>query len=344
MTRIKTCITCGNPFFGRRDAKTCSMRCRKALQRMRDSAGTMGGSSKTESRVGYSRQNANGTSTSARQSSARRRIRNQVIALLGAGLLMALNLSGSVLAAVSQGYISNDTELRQNMAVKLAGEDDNGHPVVESSSIQDIDKTIGIAVGLSDSLLTVAPVSSEVYIVSNGPAKAYVSDLNGAVRRGDLLAISPLKGILMKSTDPTLPTIGQALDDFISQETQTIIAQDANKKPVEVHVALMDINVSIKPARSSSTEADSSWIKSFGKSLVGHEISTVRVLASIAIFFTLMIIEGELIYGTVASTITAIGRNPLAKKSILSQSLRSVKVAVTILIIGVGSVALLLWL
>ncbi len=319
------------------------MRCRKALQRLRDAAGSMG-SSKTERRSGFTTNKASGTSTSARPSSARRRLRNQIIALISAGLLLALNLSGTVLAAVSQGYVSNDTDLRQYMAVKLAGDDAEGHPVVQSASLQDQDKTVGIAVGLSDSLVTVAPASSEVYIVSSGTAQAYISDVNGPVSRGDLLAVSPLRGILMKSTDPTRPTVGQALEDFISKTTQTVIARDADDKSVEVHIAVMNMDVAIKPPKLVSSQQDNNWVKSLGNSLVGHEISTARIVAALAIFFTLMVIEGELIYGTIASTITAIGRNPLAKKSILAQSFRSIRIAAAILLIGVVSVGLLLWI
>ena len=344
MSRIKTCVACGNPFFGRRDAKTCGIRCRKALQRLRDAAGSMG-DSKSQNPNGYSRHTASGTSAGARPSSARRRLRNQMIALISAGLLLALNLSGTAFAAVSQGYVSNDTELRQYMAVKIAGDNDKGQPVVQSTSLADQDKTVGIAVGLSDSLVTVAPVSSEVYVVSSGTAQAYISDINGAVKRGDILAVSPLRGILMKSTDPTKPTVGQALEDFISKQTQTIFAKDADDKSVEVHIAVMNMDVAIRPPKLVSTsQEDNNWIKSLGNSLVGHELSTARIVAALAIFFTLMVIEGELIYGTIASTITAIGRNPLAKKSILAQSFKSVKIAVTILFLGIASVGLLLWL
>ena len=35
MARIRKCVHCGHPFIGRRDAKTCSTRCRKGLQRRR---------------------------------------------------------------------------------------------------------------------------------------------------------------------------------------------------------------------------------------------------------------------------------------------------------------------
>lgn len=261
-----------------------------------------------------------------------------------AGALFALNLSGTALAAVSQGYTSNDSTLQQYMAVEVAGDDSEGHPLVEAASVDDQDKIIGIAVGMNDSLVTVSPASSGVYVVSSGAAQAYVSDLNGPVKKGDLLAISPLKGVLMRSTDATKPTVGQVLEDFISKTTQTVIAQDSDKEPVDVHIAVMNINVAIKPPKLTSTQEDNNWIKSLGKSLVGHEISTARIIAALAIFFILMVIEGELIYGTVASTITAIGRNPLAKKSILAQSFRSIRIAAAILLTGVVAVGLLLWL
>lgn len=345
MSKIKSCINCGNPFFGRRDAKTCSARCRKALQRNRATAQSAHRAKPTE--AGHQSIRAKtlpaGTSQASRSPLARR-YGKRLITLALAVCVAVVSLSGSVSAGVSQGYVSNDTELRQFMAVKLAGDDAQGHPVVQTSSLADQDKTIGIAVGMSDSLLTVAPVSSEVYIVSSGPTKAYISDINGSVAKGDLLAVSPLRGILMKSTDPTKPTVGQAIDDFIGQKTETIIARDNKGKPVDVHVAIMQMDVSIKPPKMVGSPEENNWLKSLGNSLVGHEISSLRIIAALAVFFTLMVIEGELIYGTIASTITAIGRNPLAKGSIMKQSVHSARIAVFILILGIVSVGLLLWL
>lgn len=37
MSKVRDCRHCGQPFIGRRDAKTCSVRCRKGLQRSRAS-------------------------------------------------------------------------------------------------------------------------------------------------------------------------------------------------------------------------------------------------------------------------------------------------------------------
>lgn len=311
---------------------------------MRDAAGTSATTNAKHSsrKNGFTKHHATGTSSMSRPTSARR-IKTQVISLLFAISILTAHI-GVALAAVSQGYVTNDTELRPYMAVKIGSDDAQGHPVVQTSSYLEPDNTIGIAVGLSDTLVTVAPVSSEVYVVSSGTAQAYISDINGAVKRGDLLAVSPLRGILMRSTDPTRPTVGQALEDFITKTTSTVIARDAKDKQVEVHLAVMNMDVAIKPPKLTSSAEDNNWVKSIGNSLVGHEISAVRVFAALAVFFTLLVIEGELIYGTIASTITAIGRNPLAKKSIVAQSFKSVRIAAVVLIIGAASVGLLLWL
>ena len=47
MARIRKCVHCGHPFIGRRDAKTCSTRCRKGLQRRRQLLAIVGNSDST---------------------------------------------------------------------------------------------------------------------------------------------------------------------------------------------------------------------------------------------------------------------------------------------------------
>src|SRR5690349_4858750 len=97
MPRIKNCLHCGQPFFGRRDAKTCSTRCRKGLQRSRE---YMAIAVETRSP----------------------KVRLKTAALLAAGLAV-LALGGSkALAAVSNGYVTDDKDLRQYMAVSLTGD------------------------------------------------------------------------------------------------------------------------------------------------------------------------------------------------------------------------------
>jgi hypothetical protein len=351
MPRIKSCLHCGQPFFGRRDAKTCSTRCRKGLQRNR--ALLANGSQPNSSQRRFtemSQSDSTGTSVVARPASARRpkqsgRLKHLAVVLLGSVLLGIAALGHSASAAVSQGYVTDDKDLRQYMAVSLSGDNYQGHPVVQSSSINQAGGALGVVVGLGDSLLTVAPLSSQVYVVNSGPSKAYVSDINGTPKKGDTLTLSPLRGILMKAdaTGNSAGVFGRALKNFNLSGSQVIKAQDSNGKSIMTHVAVMNIEISINPVLSATSEQSTNWLSNLGANITGHQISSVRVLAALAIFFTLMVIEGEIIYSTVSTSITAMGRNPLARKSISRQSMHSAGVAGVILMAGIGVIAMLVW-
>jgi hypothetical protein len=285
------------------------------------------------------------TPASARRSGQTNWLSRFAVVLMGSVLLGVTALGHSASAAVSQGYVTNDKDLRKYMAVSLSGDNYQGHPVVQSSSINQAGGALGVVVGLGDSLLTVAPLSSQVYVVNSGPSKAYVSDINGTPKKGDILALSPLRGILMKSSNNggQEAAFGKSLKDFNLSGSQVIKAQDSDGKPISTHVAIMDIEISINPALSSTSEQSTNWLTNLGASVTGHQISSVRVLAALAIFFTLMVIEGEIIYSTISTSITALGRNPLARKSISRQSMRSAGVASVILMAGIGVIAMLVW-
>lgn len=347
MAKTRICRGCYQPFAGRRDARTCSPRCRKRLQRTRDEINGDYRHSSAHQNVDVAKRRNDGTSVVARPASARRSIKNGkhlLIIILGTGLLLAGGLSHRASASVSQGFVTDDTVLRQNMAVSLTGDNSNGHPLVRSTSVTDTGNALGVAVGLADSLLAVSPISSQVYVISGGPVKVYISDLNGVVHKGDLLAVSPLRGILMKSTDKTLASFGVALEDFNGASAQSISVKDKKGNDLSVKVGLENINIAINPPLTSKNEDSTNWLSNLGSNLTGQQISSVRVLASLAIFFTLMVVEGEIIYSTVSSSITALGRNPLARSAIAKQSIRSVMTAAMILITGIGVIAMLIWI
>ncbi len=68
------------------------------------------------------------------------------------------------------------------------------------------------------------------------------------------------------------------------------------------------------------------------------------MLVALIIFVIVLIAECSIIYGSVSSALTAFGRNPLAKKTIRSEMLRIIFVALGVLIIGMISVLAVLWI
>jgi hypothetical protein len=230
------------------------------------------------------------------------------------------------------------------MAVSLSRDSDGSHSFVQSADFSRVDETIGIASGLDEDLLTEAPVGSQIYVTKSGIVKAYVSDLNGLVKKGDLVTLSTLRGILMRASDRSVTIIGTALKDFSISSAQSVKAKDASGGTVTANVSLLDINVDIHPPDVATVaENSNNVLDKLSLSLTGHKINGLRVLAALAVFSTLLVIEGEIIYGTITSSIIALGRNPLARRLIGWQSLRSASVGILILMVGTAAIALLLW-
>src|SRR3990167_4155991 len=116
MKKNRVCRVCYQPFSGRRDARTCSPRCRKRLSRTRQEIAA------ASQLVNYYEEPAKkaGSGGLVARALSAGRIRNLLI-LLATLLITLAGPAVGVLAEVSQGYLTNDEALSQNMAVALTG-------------------------------------------------------------------------------------------------------------------------------------------------------------------------------------------------------------------------------
>jgi hypothetical protein len=327
MAKNKICRGCYQPFIGRRGAKTCSARCRKRLQRTRQLL-------------------AKEIDRKPIASLARNPVRTSLVTIafiLGSLLLSVIAPTQGT--ALAQGYASGDSTLQKGMVVKLRSSSSDKQAVVERADYEDADKVFGVVVDLTDSLAAEVPAGSEVYVEQSGRLEAYVSDLNGEVKKGDLLTLSSLSGVLMRSDDRSVTTVGTALEDFPGENSQTVEVRDSNGDTQKAEVSLLDVNVDIKPPSPSVVSQNTNnMLARLSNGLVGREINGLRVLAALAIFATLLVIESEIIYGTITTSISAVGRNPLAKSLIGRESFKSVTVGLIVLIVGTVAISVLLWI
>lgn len=322
MTKNRVCRVCYQPFTAKKGARTCSARCRKRLQRTREELG--------------------GGLTSRKFALSRAKV--LLLAAAGTAFLLISSPAASVLANIPTGYRTKDTSLTQNMAVTLTGEKEGNDLLVEAADSSRSKYALGVVVNLSESLIALSSVSPGVFVTSTGPVEVYVSDLNGAPKTGDLLALSPLKGILVKSVDQSEYTFGSALENFATESSQPIEVTANDGKTLTANVALMKANVDVNPPLKSDPASDNDWLQSFATNLTGRELSSFRIIALILVFVTMMVIAGEVIFSVVSGSITAVGRNPLARKAIAGQALRSFVLAGLVLAAGVSIIFLLIWL
>jgi hypothetical protein len=261
-----------------------------------------------------------------------------VVALVVVGFGMLGVHSASALA-VAQGYSTADSGIKSGMIVAVDGQ--NQTKVVAATS-QDVERVLGIVVEVKDSVVATTSSTSNVYVVTTGQATAYVSDINGAVNKGDVLVVSPMAGILMKADASATTAVGIALQDLDTANLQTMSAKDKDGKQINAKAGRIDITINIGASRA--VPETGGWLERVGRSITGKQVSAARVLAAMAIFATLLIIEGSVVYGIVTSSTAAIGRNPMAKKDIQKQSLRNSALAFGILLLASAAIILILWL
>jgi hypothetical protein len=259
------------------------------------------------------------------------------------GLLLALLFSGffvSSAQAIARGYTSDDTGLQTGMMVALSASQGDSKKV-ERASIDNSQQVVGVVTTIDDSFVSVASGKSKVLVESEGQVEVYVSDVNGEPKRGDLLTASPFRGILMKANQNPSSILAIASADFSSSKIESYSIDDKGATK-ETKIARIKANLNRQGANNVPIESDSALAR-LGRAIVGRDVGEVRVVVALVIFIIVLIAEGSILYGAISSAITALGRNPLAKKVIRQELVRVIVVALLVLGFGLGTIYAILW-
>jgi len=258
-------------------------------------------------------------------------------------VLFSTFLAVSSVAAFAKGYATEDTGLMPGMVVALSVSSTAESPKVERAALDKEPKVIGVSTTVDDQLVAEGSTSKTVYVQTSGEATIFTTDLNGEVKKGDLLAPSPLLGLLMKADESTAPIVGIAIEDFDggAAETQEI---DENGTKKQVKIDKIRVNLDHMAASNQQSSATDSSLERLGRAVVGKDVGEIQVLAALVIFMLVLVAEGGIIYGAVSSAITALGRNPMAGKIIRREMFRVVAIAIVVLSIGVAAIFAILWI
>ncbi len=164
--------------------------------------------------------------------------------------------------------------------------------------------------------------ANEKFALANaGYAKVLVNTSNGAIKRGDMLRTSTTPGVAVRA-DKSGFVVGTSLQDY------------SNKNKIESTLINAEINIHFAPSPST---VGSSLSDIFNLSaLASYEQPLIVFKYVVAAIITLLSLAlGFFYFGRIASRgIEALGRNPLASKSI--QFGIVMNVIITCVIIGVG--------
>lgn len=241
----------------------------------------------------------------------------------------------------AEGYSTNDDKLLPGMAVQLSITEDRSEKYIERGSSQNPERIIGIASSPSSNFAVIGSNKNQIYVQSNGQVVAYVSDIGGVVKKGDLLTISPLKGVLMKVSNAASAEMATALEDVDLSRAEEVKIDGGSTSTDSTKVSKILINLDRHTFQSNQNTSNT--LSRVSRALVGKDVGELRVLVSLLVFALLLVVEGGIVYGAISSSLTSLGRNPMAGKAIKRELVRVLLIAVAILLIGLGVVYTILW-
>lgn len=245
---------------------------------------------------------------------------------------------------VPQGYGSDQT-LQKGLIVALAKGSKNK---VQALNESNINAMYGVVVSANDSPVNLSDNTNgtQVYVATAGQYDVLVSTQNGPIANGDYITISALDGVGMKAGDNQSFIIGKALQNFDGRTGTESTVQLTDSNGNKMLVSLARISVSIGVARNPNLKVTVSNLPSFlqkaAQAVANKPVTDSRIYISLVALVACMLIAGSLLYAGVRSSITAVGRNPLAKTSITKSLIQVSILALIIFLLGIFAVYLLL--
>ena len=261
-----------------------------------------------------------------------------VVLCLFSGIILPLSTSA---ASIAQGYVTSDTDLVVGMAASLNAESATKTQNVVRSGTSNKAKFVGIITTKNANLLTLTNNNSTVVVATSGEVYAFVTDINGVVKKGDNLSISPIKGLLMKSESNEVSVVGSALEDAAGKISTKQNIDVSGGKIQEISVTSLQLEVNPRNIAGGDTK-NQSFLRILGQNVAGKQVSDWQAIIALVVFLLLLVVEGSLIYGSVHSSITALGRNPMARDAVYRQLAQVLLAVLAVLAFGVAIIYLVL--
>jgi hypothetical protein len=226
--------------------------------------------------------------------------------------------------AIAQGFSASGADIVDGTLVSLK---DDAEDMVEVATMASSARLAGVAA--SEALVALSQGADTLQVIIGGTASVLVSDINGAVRAGDKITISPIEGVGMKATANT-QVVGAAQTNFddITTETRSITDQSGQEHNVRIGRLPVQVNVAYYVAPTSNILPP--FIQNLSNSIAGKPVSVVRILVASSLIVVGAISIFILLYVSTRNGIISIGRNPLAagaiRKGLLQVGIYSVMI------------------
>jgi hypothetical protein len=266
-------------------------------------------------------------------------ISSLLLLLIAAPLALAAT-TGPSTTSLSQGYLAANP-LDDGALVSAAA----NPGIVQLATVANGDSLLGVAIKDQSALFSVTSGAGEVQVTTSGSAMALVSTVNGEVKVGDHIAPSPLTGIGAKAV-ANGRVIGVAQGSLDAKTNGAVKTTLKNKsgETMDVYVARVPVLVNI--TYFSNGDATRTLVPSFlqdlANAVAAKKVSQLPIIISVVILLVSILSSGVIIYTATRSAIVSIGRNPLARNSVVRTLIGVMILVVAILATGLGAIFLVL--
>ncbi len=175
---------------------------------------------------------------------------------------------------------------------------------------------LGVAVASNQSLLAVDEAPGLVQVATSGSVNTLVSTLNGNIKVGDLISVSPFGGLGMRAS-PGIQVIGVAQTAFNAHSPGATIRSVTNKHGQKEKLSVGYISINIAINTDTTNTSGINGLQKFVERLTGRVVPTLHIVISLVVAGVALFVLAILVYSSIYGSILAIGRNPLAKNSII---------------------------
>ncbi len=247
-------------------------------------------------------------------------------------------------SALTQSYSASSSVLPGMLVESNAKSAGSVQPLLA----QDIKSMLGVVIPEDDAPIVLVPQSSssqQVLVANSGHYELLVSNQDGSIKAGDYVSMSALPGIASKATSSENEIIGRAVGSFNGSSNVlgrvNVTTTSGNKITVAIGVVQADINLSPNPLFQTNNKIPS-FLSKLANGVANKEVAPVRVYLSLVILLSVIAITGFMFYGAAHGGLSAIGRNPLAKKAIGRGLLQTIILGLIILAAGIFGAYLIL--
>jgi hypothetical protein len=263
------------------------------------------------------------------------------VSLMLAGVLFAVSgMRGAGAEDVTQGY-QTDESLQNGIVVRLKPD---SKAKVEALTQEKETDMLGVVVGSSETPVALSdPSQKQVFVATYGQYSVLVSTQNGPIKAGDSIVISSLKGVGMKSDDLHKVLVGKALENFADNSDAESHVKLNNEQQVALGRIRVDLAISRNPGYAGDTVAGvPRFLSRAAHAVTDKPVTALRIYAGLGVMFVCLAVAGAILYSGIRTGMTSIGRNPLAKKSILRNLITVTLMSLIVVSIGLIAVYLLL--